>query len=333
MNIKTFLLALGIILLTAGCGGSKPAPAPVVKKKPLPSWYLNPPKDDARYMYGVGSAEDRDAAIKAALVDMVSKLGVSIESSMESTQETLNNYYANSVSKSTIKAQVSKIRISNYEVVAAQRISYREFAVLIKSDKHALFAGLKKEVDGKLEQMKERLKLAKSMDRLSRYNLKKKLAQEAKELTANVYILAQLRPDFNDKPYLQEIQRIQEAFEKEKAQLAFGVFAKNKEASIFAEKITNYLTSKGLSVKRSPNSLKITVESSMNVVYSTFTIAVVKVKIKVFDGKNIVGSTDRVIKLRYNAQKESLLRRAAAELEKDLRNEGLQKVLGLKLDL
>jgi len=61
-------IALG--LLVTGCG-KKPAPAPHAKPKPLPAWYLNTPKDDAHYLYGVGSAEDRDSALKAALVDIV----------------------------------------------------------------------------------------------------------------------------------------------------------------------------------------------------------------------------------------------------------------------
>ena len=205
--------------------------------------------------------------------------------------------------------------------------------MLVKSDKHTLFTGLKKEVDSKLDALKQKLKLAASMDRLSRYNLKKKLADEAHKLTASVYILAQLRKDFDDTPYIQAIKKIRRSFEQERAQLAFFIVPQNKEAAQFGQKIINYLNAKGLRIKKSKNALKITLRSSMNVVYSSFNIAVIKLTIKVYDNAMLVGSADRVIKLRYNAQKENILRRAAAEFERDLKTEGLQEVLGIKLDL
>ena len=75
-----------MLLFLNGCSGSQPTPsAQLSAKKELPSWYLNPPKDTITSIYGVAVGENRDDAIKLALTDMISKLGIKIESAYEST--------------------------------------------------------------------------------------------------------------------------------------------------------------------------------------------------------------------------------------------------------
>ena len=85
MIFKTFLLFISIAVVFSGCGSS---PTPKPKPKVIPAWVSAPlPDDNEQYMYGLGVESDRDSAIKAALSDMVSKLGTTIESSYQSNQE------------------------------------------------------------------------------------------------------------------------------------------------------------------------------------------------------------------------------------------------------
>ncbi len=332
---KTLLTALFIALglLVTGCG-KKPAPAPHAKPKPLPAWYLNPPKDDAHYLYGVGSAEDRDSALKAALVDMISKLGVSIESSMESSQETIGKFYANSVNKSNIKAQVSQIKINNYEVVKAERISYRQFVILVKTDKKELASGLKKEVDRKLQEMEKQFAQSKSYDRIKRYNTLKALSKEASALLPTIYIVAQLDPSFDEKSYTKRIERIRNAFEKEKNALVFNLHPTTSHAKEFTKRIADFLTQKGFRLENSKRALRIRIGVRDSIVRSSIgKIGVVKVDVKVYDGNKLVGGNTQEIKLRYNGSKEALYRRAAIEFTKELETQGLKSTLGIALAL
>ena len=334
MKLLAFFLIFTAALILGGCGGAHPAVSKQHTKAALPAWYLNPPKDTAQYMYGVGSADDRDGAIKAALVDMVSKLGVSIESTMQTHQESFGKYYANSINQSDIKSKVSQIRINNYEVVDAKRISYRQFVVLVKTDKRKFAKGLKKEIDAKLAELEKRYKTALQSDRISRFNTLKQMAKEAKELLPNIYILSQLDGTFDEKSYLQRVQRLRDAFAKEKNALLFSLHITNKNASAFAKRVANYLTGHGLHVGNTKSALQLYIGAGDTVANSAIgKIGIVKVNVKVYDGKTFVGGSDRVYKVRLTGGKESLYRRAAEEFVQDLDKEGFKKVLGINLDL
>lgn len=332
------LLALVLFctsLVLTGCNAANP---PVVKQKEnktaLPAWYLNPPKDDSSYIYGVGSANDRDGAIKAALVDMVSKLGVSIESTMQTKQESYGNYYVSSINKSDIKSKVSQINISYYEVVDAKRISYRQFVLLVKTDKRKFAKGLKKEIDTKLTELEKRYKTALKSDRISRFNTLKQIAKEARELLPNIYILSQLDETLDEKSYLQRVQRLKDAFEEEKNALLFELHITNEQASAFAKCVENYLTKKGLRVGNAQRALHIYISAHHSIANSAIgKIGVVKVDVKVYDGDTLVGGSNRVYKVRLTGTNESLYRRAAEEFVRDLDKEGFKEVLGINLAL
>jgi len=143
--LKVVFLFLFLVLFV-GCGGAAPKvnKAQNGLKKQTPSWVNGVlPNDTDRYMYGVGIGSNRQDAIQMALNDMVAKLGTTIESTYESDEVVLNNTYKTSSVKNRIKAEISKIKINNYKVIKSHRISYRELAVMVESDKVKFVNGLK----------------------------------------------------------------------------------------------------------------------------------------------------------------------------------------------
>ena len=123
-----FIVAVSILVFS-GCGGATPAPAK--KTVPVPTWVSSIlPNDTTTTMYGMATAKNRQSAINAALTDMVSRLGTTVESSFESIEKEENSFSQLSM-KSIIKAEISKIKVNNYKVIKSHRISYREFAVMI----------------------------------------------------------------------------------------------------------------------------------------------------------------------------------------------------------
>ncbi|TXL00841.1 hypothetical protein BMR07_01280 [Methylococcaceae bacterium CS1] len=79
----------------------------------------NPPSDSANFLYGSGVAINKKKAIKEALVDLSSKLGIHVQSKFQtSTKVTCNGYYETieKNSEGNIKTEVKDLYISQYKI-------------------------------------------------------------------------------------------------------------------------------------------------------------------------------------------------------------------------
>jgi len=191
-----YISALFIGLILTGCGGTAPKP---VKKELTPTWVTSIlPNDTDVQMFGMAIGKNRETAIKAALVDMISKLDTTIESTFQSIQKEESSYYSES-SINSIKSSISKIKINNYKVIKSFRISYNEFAVLIETDKQKFITGLKDSLLVQKQSIKEKYNALKDSDSISRYNVKKELAKLSGELLPMILILSELDNSFDKK--------------------------------------------------------------------------------------------------------------------------------------
>ena len=102
--------------------GTPPAAAP-------PPWYLAPPSDSDGSLYGVGSAPELPAAKSAALVDVASKLLISVRAS-HSDRRVLDNSGFSQRIESELVAQVRSRQFQAYEVVESA-LSGGEFVELM----------------------------------------------------------------------------------------------------------------------------------------------------------------------------------------------------------
>ena len=139
MYIRLILISLSFfVLIFSGCGTQKRVV--VAKKKEIPSWYQHPPKSSATELYAVGHGRDRQSAITDALTQMVSTLSVSVSSKF--TAKTVVREGSVNSSKSLytdeLTSEVKKIRISNYELLEAYSLGFKNYVVLVKSNKKKL---------------------------------------------------------------------------------------------------------------------------------------------------------------------------------------------------
>ena len=81
----------------------------------VPEWYVNPPKNDAAYLYGVGEGYNIDNASKVALKNLSSKLMVTISSKSELTRKE-NTYDYVEESNQKINEEVPNLTFNNYVV-------------------------------------------------------------------------------------------------------------------------------------------------------------------------------------------------------------------------
>jgi hypothetical protein len=324
-------LLVFIVLFIAGCSGSSVAPAS--KPKVIPAWINSPlPNDNDDYMYGMAIDVDRQSAIKSALNDMVSKLGTTIESTYESNQE-VQGAYSKLTVNAKIKADVSKIKINNYKVIKSYKISYREFAVMIETDKKKFVNGLKEFLKQEQKSIFQEYKALSGRDSLTRYNKKKNLAKRAKSLLSTILIISELDKNFDKKSNLDFILKLQKEFLNESKSLKFYVVG-NKASLKFVDKIKNYLARHGFSVVNSRNnSIKIEINTSHNISKRAIPIAVLNLNVSVYEKNVRIGGKNIIIKERYNGSLESVYKNASIDLEEDIKDKGINEVIGINLVL
>jgi len=328
--IKILVLSLLALFLLNGCLGSS---APPPQAKLLPAWINAPlPSDNSEFMYGMAIANDRESAIKAALSDMVAKLGTTIESSYESNEEVRGGFVNYNV-KNHIKSDVAKININNYEVIKSHKVSYREFAVMLKSDKAKFLKGLKQSLETQKRAITQKNNSLKDLDALSRYNAKKELTLKANNLLSNVLIISELDKNFDKKKSLDFIEKQQQEFVKEAKSLKFSVSGDAK-SSKFIKSIKNYLAQNGFNVTNSKDSIKIEAKTSDNINrHGSMAIAVITLDISVYDKNQRIGGKSIILKEIYSASQESVYKNASIHLEQDIKSQGINEVIGINLNL
>ena len=327
--LKYNLLVIFVLFFIA-CGST---PTPPKKVTPPPTWvYSILPNDTSTKMYGLGVGKNREDAIKVALNDMVSRLNVTLKSSFRS-KEKVTKYSQSSVVTSDIESTVSDIKINNYKVIKSYKISYKEFAVMIETNKQKFVAGLKANLKDDEESISQSLKSVLSRDIITRYNMKKLLAKEAKKLNTSVNIIAILDKQFNAQKNRNFILSIENEYLKESNNLKFFVQSDFKSRK-FAKKIQNFLAQKHFQISSNKrDSVLLSIKSKRNLNKSIVKIVVFNISVSAYDGKTRIGGKNIIIKERYNGSMVSASKNAAIEFGEDIKTQGINGVLGIDLDI
>ncbi|MEA3522145.1 MAG: LPP20 family lipoprotein [Campylobacterota bacterium] len=328
------LLPLFVIVFFLGCGGTTPTPSTQISKKEPPSWYLNPPQDNAQFMYGVAMEYDRESAIKAALSDMISKLGISIESSFQNTQ-TVEYSHATKKTMSDIKADISKTKINNYKVIQSERVSYKEFAVLVQTDKKEFTSGLIQSLDNKIDSINRELAVVKSSDVLTRYNTKKSVSQKALKMNSDVLLVAALDKSFKKEPYLKFIDSTHNLFLKAKKSLHFSVSG-NKRSSEFVKSIKDYLVKHQFQLSDTINKDTVSIKLLANeklTQSNAMSIAIITLSINATNSAKRIGGKSLTMKQRNSGDMQRTYQNAAVSLSEEIETQGINEVIGLNLNI
>ena len=330
------LPSLILFISLAGCGKPPPPPSALEAPKVYPSWYMNPQSNDTEYMYATGNGENKDEAVRNALSNMISELGVTIESSYESNTEVKVSYSEsiNKEIKSKVKANVSKIRISNYEIVSAEKMSYKETVVMVRSDKLKFSQSLKKELDIAFDTIAQEEKALQSKDNLQKYNTYTELVGKAQALTSMIMVLSTVDGSFDQVRYIKTIAKLQESLLRAKAKLTFYVTG-DKDSRYFETKIKNFISEKGLNLasKSSSDTVNIMLNTEVEISHVTNTLKVASfmVDIKAFANQNRIGGKTLVLKERYSDSITTSYKNAAIHLEQDMKEQSAEDVIGLSI--
>lgn len=326
----TTLLTLLLIALS-GCGSAEPSTPPQTHKVEIPSWYLNPPKDSATFLYGVAIGKNRDDAIKLALTDMIAKLGIKIESTFESNVKVQYGYASKSITNQ-VKSSIDTIKINNYDVVEAERLSYNKFAILLKTDKLKLAKSLKEDVERKHTALQTTLSASKNSNILSRYKTSEHVSEAAKTLLPDVLIIQELEPSYSGEAHLSFIQESYRQFLNIKNSLGFYVKG-DKHSAQFVNAFENYLTRHGYHIlaHKNKNTVLIKIETTLNNANAaSIKIITYNVAINAMNNGEKIGGKNMVIKLRKSSNMTTLNKNAAIQFTKELESKDIYTLLQIQ---
>lgn len=324
--VVMLLASLGFFF--SGCGGSdviKPKP------KPIPSWVYAPaPQETQNYIYGIGIESDRDSAIKSALSNMIAKLGVSIEQTFESYQ-VVDGSYSKLTTTNQIKSEVSKIKINNYKIINSYKVGYREFAVMVETDKKKLSTGLKTTLEEKIMSIEQRYDALMGRDAITRYRVKKELYDESQEMLMMIMMVAQLDRKFSKKKYLDFVTLKRSQFLQEQKSLKFFVRGDAKSLK-FVDVIRDALAKNDFRLSSSSRDAVEVVLSSSDYLSNTSSmkIIVINLNISIFDKREQLGAKVVILKERYSTY-ESSYKNASIHLRQDIDASGIASMIGVKL--
>ena len=335
MYLRLIVISLSFLLLfLSGCGADKKVV--VAKKIEIPSWYKSPQSSSSSELYAVGSGRDRQDAITDALTQMVSTLSVSISSKFsaktvvkEGSVNSSSGVYTNESS-----SEVSKIRISNYELLESQSLGFKNYIVLVKSNKQKLFKSMKQEIEQNFKILEKEKKSIENLHMLRHLSFYKKAKKSLLSLPNTLIVMNELDPSFNGQIYLNRAQEINAKYEGLLSSISFSINS-NSEAKILIAPIAKGISSKKLKIANSSGIKHFNIMVKSNIQRADaygFALARAAINITIKDNSGaVIGSNKLNITGQSNGDFGIAKESVAVKLNALIEKEGISKVLGLEL--
>ena len=322
------------MVMMSACGSQKRVV--VAKKKEIPSWYQTPPTSTQSTLYGVGVGKDKTEAISDALTQMISTLSVEVSSTYSSktvardgSVESFDGTYTKEM-----QSVVKPIRISNYKVLEAKNLGYKNYAVLVSSNTNELYKSMLQEINQDFEIFFNKEKSIKKQNALQQLAFYKKSKLTFQLLPNKLLILKQLKSDFNPSPYLEAYNEIESKYEQLHSHISFKISA-NSNAINLKTPIAKALSAKEfkISSRNTQESFRIYISAQINKANSYgFTLARATINITTKDYKGSVIGSNRLDIVGQSSQSYAIAKEnIALKLSMLIEKEGIEKVLGLSI--
>lgn len=333
IQILTFLTFL---LFITGCGGASPSVTQI------PSWFLNPPKSDPIYYYGVGEGKNVDAAKANALAQIGGSISTTVSSNMQIDTEVTNGD-VNEAMRSQTKASVDAIKFTGVEVVKSTQQGMKIYTK-VRVDRHALFDAQKTEFNKLYKKLNTLYSSSKESNILNVLRNTAKMKKLANASLAKLPILKTIETDFNASAYQKKILSILSAIRDAKRETI--VYVTSKSAQGYMNVLKSYISSYGMtlvdnpkSVSNKKNLLRVNVSISAKQKHiktndprlkgASFAEVVVALQTKDYKGEILGDSQIDVLNISKDGYKKAVLKtkKFAREIE---RRGVLQVLLGIK---
>ena len=220
---KSFHTLLATLLLLLGMS---------VHAGEIPSWALNPPADDARWLWGVGEGQNIGLAKRNALKDIAAKLQVTISGQIEN-EINVTNGVVNKKARSKVAEVVQKTVFRNYLVEKTDH-SGGNYLLLLKVDRKAFTAETKAtlgNLDNSLQQALSRLD---NNTPLNQYIILQRLQPDLDKAADTAQILIGAEPGGEGLNYLRKYSKLQNQISHAAEDLVFRIQASPADQDIAA---------------------------------------------------------------------------------------------------
>ena len=337
--IKIIQFSFLIILIINFLSCSNKQNIQVNTQKEMPSWYTTPLKDTNKDLYGIGSGNSTDEAIKSALNNMISKLNISISSTFNSKTSTYKKYreYITQETEFSINTKVNDIYIGNYEVLKSKKYSYDTFLVLIKSNKQKFKSSLEKNINNEINNIIIKESNISNTNSLQRYSFYEKSISKLKEIFSSILVLNTLDESYDDSLYTSTFSKINKEFQKLKDTLTFSIHIKDLNSKIFVQEIKAGLNSSNKQVIKkevhSKNHINIHLKSDVNYAKSNgFNIARISLTIEVLEEDKII-ATNTINIISHSTQGDKIaLNNSSKKLHKMIEKSNIYDILGININ-
>ncbi|KUJ73877.1 hypothetical protein AVO42_00180 [Thiomicrospira sp. XS5] len=333
--MKPFLLFCFFSFALTACVGQDVKPLSTTEK-PTPDWFLNPPSDTARQLYGVGEGQNRKDAVQAALVDIASKLSVQVSATFQThLQVTQSNYeYAERTSEKQIQSQVAQIQLRDYQVERAERLGYGKTVALVALERQALFNDLRRQQDAQMQSLQTAETAHQKDGALAKYVFYSRSLDALVEFRQRLLILETLQAGFDARPYSDFLQSFEQQAARLKAEMRVVVTA-DADAKRLVGPLQSALSQAGFQISKTArpgqkSNIRLVSEVAQSQAYG-FYIERMALNIRALsDGVQIGGN-----KLNLKGQATHSFTQASENLtvkfQQQLQTQGLNAVIGLAL--
>jgi len=280
-------------------------------KQMRPEWINNPPQDSHLYLYGLGEASTKKAAIQEALADLAAKLGVTVSSQFKTQLRVKLRGYETIErdSEKTIATEVKALTINQYQIEHFYAASPMQVTVLIKTNKASLYVAYQRELETIVRAFKINKMTYIQAGQYERYQLASHEQQRSAAFHRKLLIAKTLAPSMDMTPYLRYEKQVIQQYQAAKSALSFRVSYSDKKSRVFSRPISNALAQVNL-LKQRANSLQVKVKVSVR--YSDtngFYIGRYRVSITDYEGSKLIGGRQ------FNLKGVSLQSHSATQMQ------------------
>lgn len=307
-----------------------------IAQKSLPSWYENPPHSSASELYAVGEGRSKKEAINNALSLLASTLSVSISSTFNAKTVVKEGRINSSDATYTNQTQseVKKIRITNYELLNAQQLGFKRFAVLIKANKKSLFRGIKNALDQQFMLIHSHEKAIKNENSLRQLAFYHKSLESLKSMQNRLAVMKVLNKSFDSTIYMSKRSHLEQQYNLLLNRITFSVNA-TPSSQRFVSALISGITKQKFQISKRRNVYHFSVFIKAKIVKVKaygFSIARMEISFTTKDYKNrVIGTNlmhiDGQSSQGYSVALQDLVKKLNAEIEK----EGIFKILNLNI--
>lgn len=216
--VKLLSRYIFLALIIASCG----------KSIKYPEWYLTPPANDSKYLYGVGEGFDPEEAKQSALSDASGRLRTIISSKFTSAYEEDDVGKSSSISQK-ITSQIEKTAFNNYTVLKSQKVQDgNTFVSMIGIDTQKLIQGYKTELYSAFDMMRK-FESSSSSGILEKRNNIAKAVTIGMQNEAKIKIIESIDPSYDAKSDLEFMNTFNQKLTEINAKIHFSVDSPNAD--------------------------------------------------------------------------------------------------------